>query len=73
MATLITGLFRKRIAAEAAVEVILKRGIRRENIGVLLSDATENKELGVEPHTRAASGAGSDRRSVLRSARCSPL
>lgn len=58
MATLITGLFRKRIAAEAAVEVILKRGIKRENIGVLLSDATENKELGVEPHTRAASGAG---------------
>lgn len=58
MATLITGLFRKRIAAEAAVEVILKRGIRRENIGVLLSDATKNKELAIEPRTRAGAGAG---------------
>ena len=58
MATLITGLFRKRVAAEAAVEVILKRGILRENIGVLLSDATKNKELAIAPDTRAAAGAG---------------
>ena len=58
MAILITGLFRKRIAAEAAVEVVLKRGIRREDIGVLLSDATANKELAIEPSTRAAAGAG---------------
>lgn len=58
MATLIMGLFRKRIVAEAAVQVILKRGITRENVGVLLSDATKNKELAITHGTRAAAGAG---------------
>src|SRR5258705_8048894 len=37
---LITGLFKNRLAAEAAVDAIMKRGYTRDDISVLMSDAT---------------------------------
>ncbi|HEV7843728.1 MAG TPA: hypothetical protein VGO69_08515 [Pyrinomonadaceae bacterium] len=57
-ATLVTGLFKTRVAAEAAVDAIIKRGYTRDDISVLMSDATKSKEFAVETRTHAADGAG---------------
>src|SRR5919206_713512 len=56
-ARLVTGLFKTRVAAEAAVDAIIKRGYTRDDISVLMSDATKNKEFAIEAGTRAADGA----------------
>jgi hypothetical protein len=58
MAKLVTGLFKTRVAAEAAVDAIIKRGYTRDDISVLMSDATKNKEFAIETGTRAADGLG---------------
>src|SRR5258705_10595479 len=55
---LITGLFSNRVAAEAAVDAIIKRGYTREDISVLMSDATRSKEFALQTRTHAADGAG---------------
>lgn len=55
---LVTGLFKNRVAAEAAVDAILKRGYTRDDISVLMSDATRSKEFAVQAKTHAADGAG---------------
>ena len=55
---LVTGLFKSRVAAESAVDAILKRGYTRDDISVLMSDATKTKEFAVETRTHAADGAG---------------
>ena len=57
-ATLVTGLFKTRQAADAAVDALIKRGYTSEDISVLMSDATRSKEFGVETRTHAADGAG---------------
>ncbi|HYN26424.1 MAG TPA: hypothetical protein VES69_15490 [Pyrinomonadaceae bacterium] len=57
-AKLVTGLFKNRVAAEAAVDAILKRGYTRDEISVLMSDATRNKEFALQSRTHAADGAG---------------
>src|SRR5947199_10298167 len=57
-ATLVTGLFQSRAAAEAAVDALIKRGYTRDEISVLMSDATKSKEFAVETRTHAADGAG---------------
>lgn len=57
-AKLVTGLFKTRIAAESAVDVIIKRGHTRDDISVLMSDATKNKEFAVQTRSHAADGAG---------------
>ena len=58
MAKLVTGVFKTRVAAEAAVDAILKRGYTRDDISVLMSDATKSKEFAIETGTRAADGLG---------------
>lgn len=55
---LITGLFKSRVAAEAAVDTIIKRGYSRDDISVLMSDATKHKEFALETKTHFADGAG---------------
>ncbi len=55
---LVTGLFKSRIAAESAVDSILKRGFSRDDISVLMSDATRTKEFGLQARTHAADGLG---------------
>lgn len=55
---LVTGLFKNRVAAEAAVDAIIKRGYTREDISVLMSDATRSKEFALQTRTHAADGAG---------------
>ncbi len=57
-AKLVTGLFKTRVAAESAVDAIIKRGYTRDDISVLMSDSTKNKEFAVETGTHAADGAG---------------
>ena len=57
-AKLVTALFKNRVAAEAAVDALLKRGYNRDEISVLMSDATRNKEFAVQARTHAADGAG---------------
>jgi hypothetical protein len=55
---LITGLFKNRLAAEAAVDALMKRGYTRDDISVLMSDATRSKEFALQARTHAADGAG---------------
>ena len=55
---LITGLFKNRVAAEAAVDAIMKRGYTRDDISILMSDATRSKEFALQARTHAADGAG---------------
>lgn len=57
-AKLVTGLFKSRTAAESAVDAIIKRGYTRDDISVLMSDATRSKEFAVETRSHAADGAG---------------
>jgi hypothetical protein len=40
------------------VDAIIKRGYTRDDISVLMSDATKSKEFAVETRTHAADGAG---------------
>jgi hypothetical protein len=55
---LVTGLFKNRVAAEAAVDAIVKHGYARDDISVLMSDATRNKEFAIQTRSHAADGAG---------------
>ena len=54
----VTGFFKTRAAAEAAMDAILKRGYTRDDISVLMSDATKNKEFAVQTKSHAADGLG---------------
>ncbi|HYN85758.1 MAG TPA: hypothetical protein VER32_10910 [Pyrinomonadaceae bacterium] len=58
MPKLVTGVFKTRVAAESAVDAIIKRGYTRDDVSVLMSDATKSKEFAIETGTRAADGAG---------------
>src|SRR6266566_1144484 len=55
---LVTGLLKNRVAAEAAVDAIMKRGYTRDDISVMMSDATRTKEFALQARTHAADGAG---------------
>lgn len=55
---LITGLLTNRVAAESAVDAILKRGYTRDDISVLMSDSTRTKEFALKTRSHAADGAG---------------
>jgi hypothetical protein len=54
----VTGFFKTRAAAEAAVDAIIKRGYTRDDISVLMSDSTRNKEFAVQTRSHAADGLG---------------
>src|SRR5919107_8592 len=55
---LVTGLFKSKVAAEAAVDALMKRGFTRDDISVLMSDATRSKEFALQSRTHAADGLG---------------
>lgn len=55
---LVTGLFKNRVAVEAAVDAVMKRGYTRDDISVLMSDATQSKEFALQARTHAVDGAG---------------
>lgn len=58
MSSLVTGLFKTKVAAEAAVDALQRRGYGSNDITVLMSEATRTKEFALENKTQAASGAG---------------
>jgi hypothetical protein len=55
---LVTGLFKNKVAAESAVDALMKRGYSRDDISVLMSDATRSKEFALQTRSHAADGAG---------------
>jgi hypothetical protein len=55
---LVTGLMTTRIEAENAVSAILAHGYRRDDISVLMSEATRAKHFAIETGTKAPQGAG---------------
>src|ERR1700741_3873498 len=57
-AKLITGLFTNRVAAEAAVDAIIKRGYTRDDISVLRPHATRSKKFALQARSHAADGLG---------------
>ena len=57
-AKLVTGLFNNRVAAESAVDAIIKRGYTRDDISVLMADSTRSKEFALQTRSHAADGAG---------------
>ena len=57
-ARLVTALFTSKVAAESAVDALLKRGFSRDDISVLMSDATRTKEFAIQTRSHAADGLG---------------
>lgn len=57
MATLVTGLFKSRADAERAVEDLLHYGFTRDDISLLMSDATRGREFAMQMATKAPEGA----------------
>lgn len=58
MATLVTALFNNKTQAEAAIDALIKRGYTRDDISVIMSDATKNKHFAIETGNKAADGTG---------------
>jgi hypothetical protein len=57
-ARLVTGIFKSRLAAESAVDTLMKHGYSRDEISVLISDKTRSKEFALQTKSHAAGGAG---------------
>lgn len=57
MATLVTGIFKTRSSAERAVEDLVHGGYSREDISLLMSDATRGREFGLAMASKAPEGA----------------
>lgn len=57
MATLVTGLFKARSSAERAIEDLVGHGWSRDDISLLMSDATQGREFGLAMATKAPEGA----------------
>jgi hypothetical protein len=57
MATLVSGLFTNRMDAEHAVEDLVNYGWSRDDVSLLMSDATRGREFGLAMATKAPEGA----------------
>ena len=57
MAKLVTGLFKTRSVAERAVDGLVNDGYPREDISLLMSDATRGREFALQMATKAPEGA----------------
>lgn len=57
MAKLVTGLFKTRGGAESAVDSLIDNGFPREDISLLMSDATRGREFALQMATKAPEGA----------------
>ena len=57
MATLVTGLFKTRSSAESAIEDLVAHGWSRDDMSLLMSDATQGREFGLAMATKAPEGA----------------
>lgn len=57
MATLVTGLFKSRSSAEQAIEDLTAHGWSRDDVSILMSDATQGREFGLAMASKAPEGA----------------
>ena len=57
MATLVTGIFKTRSHAQRAVEALVDNGYARDDISLLMSDATRGREFAIKMVSRAPEGA----------------
>ena len=57
MAKLATALFRTRTDAERAIDSLIYNGFPREDISLLMSDATRGREFALQMATKAPEGA----------------
>src|SRR5262249_50697900 len=55
---IVTGMVRTPAEAETAVRRIMDLGYRRDDISLIMSDATRRAHFAVEPGAQAAAGAG---------------
>jgi hypothetical protein len=55
---IVSALFRTRQGAEDAIATLIRHGFHREDIGLLLSDHTRNREFAVEATSHATDGLG---------------
>jgi len=55
---LVTGIFKNRLAAQAAIDVLLKEGYTQNDISMLMTDSTRTKEFGMETGNKSGEGAG---------------
>jgi hypothetical protein len=56
MAKLVTGVFKTRGAAERAVDELVHFGFSRDDISLLMSDATRGREFAMQMATKAPEG-----------------
>src|SRR5262244_318332 len=57
MAKLVTGVFKTRAAAERAIDELVHFGFSRDDISLLMSDATRGREFAMQMATKAPEGA----------------
>ena len=57
MATLVSGLFKSRSSAESAVESLVEYGYSRDDISLLMSEATRGRDFAMRMATKAPEGA----------------
>ena len=57
-AQLVTAIFRNRLAANAAVDVLMGKGYTQKDISLLMTDSTRTKEFGLESGSKVGEGAG---------------
>jgi hypothetical protein len=55
---LVTAIFQNRLAAHAAVDLLMKQGYTQKDISLLMTDSTRSKEFGIESGSKAGEGAG---------------
>jgi len=56
MATLVTGLFKTRYSADRASESLIETGYSRDDISILMSEATRGREFALRMATKAPEG-----------------
>ena len=56
MATLVSGIFRTREAAERAIDDLTRAGFSRDDISLLMTDTTRGREFGLDMATKAPEG-----------------
>jgi hypothetical protein len=57
MAHLVTGLFNTKAGAELATDLLIENGFSRDDISILMSDATRGREFAMTTDSKAPEGA----------------
>lgn len=55
---LVTAIFTNGVAAQVAIDVLMKKGYTQKDISLLMTDSTRSKEFGLESGSKAGEGAG---------------